>query len=137
MFCFELQDLLVNSNGGYLDNRLKYMHSTINGRTEHANEVDIDTVADAVDNIDIVDLDETDSETDNSQTDQGRSVAQKEMEYLKTVVANEQNLEILKSKLVATYDLRCEVLNKSEINLRLEFPYFFTCPELVGFNFEL
>lgn len=108
----------------------------MNGQPAHDNEIDVDTVASAVEDIDIIDLDYTDSDTTYSEPNQERSVAQKDIESLQTIITNEQNLEIIKSKLVATYNLRCEILNNPEISLRLEFPYFFTCPDLVKLKFN-
>lgn len=98
------------------------------GQQEH-DETDVDAVTNSFDDLSIFDLDDTESIIESAEPE--RSNAQREIETLKTIVVNEPNLEIIKSKLIATHELRCEIFNNLEVNLRLEFPYFFSCPDLV------
>lgn len=60
---------------------------------------------------------------------------QKEMEnhleQLKHTVVNNQNMELIKQKLILTQNHRDELLKQIELDLKFRFPFFFTNPELV------
>lgn len=57
--------------------------------------------------------------------------ARSEIQFLKSVVVNDQNLQVIKEKLFATAEFRKEMLRDEKTELRVEFPYFFTNPYLV------
>lgn len=54
--------------------------------------------------------------------------------WLKTVVVSDDNVSEIQSKLELTRKQRDEMVSKATVELLQEFPFFFTNPELVGFN---
>lgn len=52
---------------------------------------------------------------------------------LRTLVANNRNMETIKSKLISTMQYRAILLDNEEIDLKREFPFFFVSAELVRF----
>lgn len=67
------------------------------------------------------------SESNNLEIPDARDTIQS----LKSFVVNEENMEFFKAKLFETAEYRFKMLQNKQIDLRVEFPYFFTCPELV------
>lgn len=104
-----VQNLLYNSRGnGYLSTRLKYL------RTQHRQSQNALEAAESEDS----------EETPTS--------CQEDVEYLKTAVVNDENMELIKSKLAVTSDYRRKIIDDDHsIDLLEKFPYFFTSPELV------
>lgn len=60
--------------------------------------------------------------------------ARNDVEFLKSVIVNDRNLESIKAKLISTSEYRSKMLEDKEIDLRIEFPYFFISPNLVCLN---
>lgn len=58
--------------------------------------------------------------------------AKQEVENLKSILVNTQNMDEIKSKLRSTLVYRLDLLKQIELNLREYFPYFFVSPELVN-----
>lgn len=72
-------------------------------------------------------------ESDQVQNNEDENIdAQSGVNYLKKVVVNEANMPEIKQKLIETLDHRLKMLEALEIDLRTEFPYFFTHPQLVS-----
>lgn len=60
-----------------------------------------------------------------------------DVELLKTLVLNPENMDTIKKKLVATMDFRLKMVDKVELDLLETFPYFFAYPELVRMSKSL
>lgn len=58
-------------------------------------------------------------------------LARIDIEYLKSITVNKGNIEIIKDKLISSAENRMKMLEDQQIDLRVEFPYFFTDPDLV------
>lgn len=63
--------------------------------------------------------------------------ARQDMKLLISVVANKQNIDFIKQKLLSTLEYRSEMLRNNKTDLRVEFPYFFTYPELVCLTLKI
>lgn len=53
------------------------------------------------------------------------------LDQMKSIVVNDRNIDLIKSKLVLTVEYRTQLLKDKEVNLKEEFPYFFVSPCLV------
>lgn len=53
------------------------------------------------------------------------------IEFLKSAMVNEENMETIKEKLKFTLSYRLEMMKTPELDVLETFPYFFTNPELV------
>lgn len=51
--------------------------------------------------------------------------------FLKSLIVSNENMDMLLAKLDATRSYRSKLMIQMELNLKEEFPYFFTNPELV------
>lgn len=60
--------------------------------------------------------------------------ASDDINYLRSVVVNEENMGLIRQKLNSTRSERSELLKKPEVDLKEYFHYFFTHPELVCFS---
>lgn len=58
--------------------------------------------------------------------------AKTDLEFLKSVVVNDNTLSIFKEKLTLTLSYRINLVKDNETDLLVNFPYFFTYPELVN-----
>lgn len=54
-----------------------------------------------------------------------------DVDFLKTVLVNEANMHVIKSKLQSTLSIRFEMMKTAELDLKETFPYFFTHSQLV------
>lgn len=113
---------MVNSTGGYLDNAIKYHIQSIKPRRVETST--FDSVCSAVENVNL----------DNEYNDEQ---AQEDLRFLKGVVVNDHNMNEITLKLAKTAEYRTKLLEKKEIDLRNEFPYFFTHPRLVRMFYQL
>lgn len=58
--------------------------------------------------------------------------------FLKSVVVNDSNLDAIKEKLVETMRYRHDLMKNQRMDLKETFPFFFTRPQLVSeFIFEI
>lgn len=57
--------------------------------------------------------------------------AKADIDFLKTILVNEENIGLIKEKLIATKSYRLKMMEELEIDLLEMFPYFFTNPSLV------
>lgn len=112
---------MVNSTGGYLDNAIKYHIQSIKPRRVESST--LDAVCSAVGECNL----------DNKYSDEQ---AQEDLRFLKGAVVNDHNMNEITLKLVRTAEYRTKLLEKKEIDLRNEFPYFFTHPRLVRMAFR-
>lgn len=115
VFYFILQDLLVSANNGFIDNRLKYLRTRqkLPGSGQGAvggDRFDFGETVIVINNID----------------------EKEDVEFLKSVIVNSDNMEIIKSKLSQTVAYRSTMLKNDQLCYRIEFPYFFTNPDLVS-----
>lgn len=117
----------MNSNGGFIDNRLKYIHTTMklgletnNNKLAHGA---IDATAIALDEMSIDDIGVRNINRDE--------LARNDIEFLKSVTVNEGNMQIIKEKLISSAEYRMRMLKDHHIELRVEYPYFYTYPDLV------
>lgn len=60
------------------------------------------------------------------------SIEQADIWFLKSAVCNEENLDLIKEKLLGTIQYRSKLLKEPTVDLLVEFPYFFKCPDLVS-----
>lgn len=107
----------MSANNGYIDNRLKYLRSRqkpvcSEQRTAGEDRFDFSETVNVIDSID--------------------ERAKEDVEFLKSVVAKSDNIEIIKSKLSQTVAYRSTMLKNDQLCYRIEFPYFFTNPDLVS-----
>lgn len=89
-------------------------------------EVDVN-IEGAVDGLRTISLDSFRSDS----LDDSDTIARNIIQSLKGVVVNEQSIGFIKTKLAETTEYRLKMLQNKEIDLRTEFPYFYTNPELV------
>lgn len=92
-------------------------------------EVDVNIVG-AVDGLRTISLDGSRSESSDDSDTFARNIIQS----LKSVVVNEQSIGFIKTKLAETTEYRLKMLQNKDVDLRVEFPYFYTNPELVYFS---
>lgn len=121
------QDLLVHSKGGFLDNAFKRLHASSKEKRPAQSTNDqqpVDEAAAAIGNINLEDQKRA-STDENSPSELVRS--------LKGTVVNEQNMDMIKTTLRETIEYRSEMVKNDNLDCRVEFPYFFTCPDLVIF----
>lgn len=116
--------MLVHSKSGYLDNAIKRLHTSKKGKQAEQPCIDHDAVDEAALAINNINLNELENPI------------QKEhpsglVRALKSTVVNEQNIDLIKAKLRETMDYRCKMLKNEKLDYRIEFPYFFTNPDLV------
>lgn len=104
----------MNPTGGYLDNALKAYNYTTKSRQPQNENVADDFRAIQID--------------DGYSDDQ----AENDLLFLKSIVVNDRNMEEIKLKLTKTASYRKKLLNKNELNLRVNFPYFYMHPQLVS-----
>lgn len=57
---------------------------------------------------------------------------EQEVFILKSTMVNDQNIPMIKEKLIATMAYRLDMLKAPEVDLLENFPYFFSNPELVS-----
>lgn len=57
-----------------------------------------------------------------------------DFEFLKSVIIDQTDVEILKQKLGSTRSFRANMLQDKNIDLRENFPFFFSHPNLVSFR---
>lgn len=114
---FSIQDLLCDSKGsGYLYNKIKYLKNTQKRLSQNASVSDNDELEDS-------------EETATS--------SEEDVEFLKITMANEENMDAIKSKLAATSVYRRKLIHDNHsIDLLENFPYFFTNPKLVRKQFN-
>lgn len=105
------------ANSGYIDNRLKYLRSR-----QKSSSVELGAAS-----INPFDFRET-NEAINSIGDK----AKEDVEFLKSVVVNKDNIELIRTKLSQTRQYRWNMLKNEQLYFRTEFPYFFTNPDLVS-----
>lgn len=109
-----LQDLLVNANNGYIDNRLKYLRRLKHGQSttevDDAENVFNNDAAVAINNLTLTERGEED------------------FKILKTIVVNEANMGTIKAKLTTSAEFRSNMMKNDNLSFRTEFPYFFTNP---------
>lgn len=106
---------MVSPTGGYLDNAIKYYNQSRPRRAGHSG---LDELCNTI-------------ETINLNNEYNDDQAQEDLRLLKGIVVNDQNMDEIKLKLAKTADYRAKILKIKEIDLRVEFPYFFTHPRLV------
>lgn len=63
-------------------------------------------------------------------------IAADEVRFLKSLPVIEENMDIYIQKLNLTRNYRQKMLLDKEINLKEQFPYFFTHPQMVFFRFS-
>lgn len=101
-------------NGGVFCNRLKYLQ-----KQKRSAQTDIH------ENLD-------------EQQDLSNSIvmrnAKENFEFLKSAIIDQTDLEILKQKLNSTRSFRANMLQDKNIDLRENFPFFFSHPSLVSFH---
>lgn len=82
------------------------------------------------------DGDESDSE-DREVFEEPSSSCQEDLDFLKIAVINEENMDIIKSKIAATSEYRRQLIRANHsIDLLENFPYFFHNPKLVTQHFK-
>lgn len=57
--------------------------------------------------------------------------AKSDIDFLKTVLVNDENIGLIKEKLIATRSYRLKMMEELDIDLLEMFPHFFTNPSLV------
>lgn len=109
--------LCDSTGGGFLANRLKYLRTQ---RKKSLNASAVTTVSES----------EVDEETPDS--------CEEDVEFLKFTMVNEQNMNVIKSKLTATSEYRRKMIRENHsIDLLEKFPYFFTSHMLVSERMKL
>lgn len=88
----------------------------------------IDATAIALDEMSI---DENGARNVNSGLENREELVQNDIEFLKSITVNEGNMQIIKVKLSSSAEYRMQLLRDHHVELRVEFPYFFTDPDLV------
>lgn len=58
-----------------------------------------------------------------------------DIERLKSLAVNRENIDEIKTKLIGTLDYRLKLINEMKMDLLETFPYFFTDPDLVCFKY--
>lgn len=106
------QDLLVNGDKGWFNVRLKNIRELQKRLNKSANNQLDKSVA-----------------SDNSLEE----AATEDILFLKSLVVSEENMHIFLQKLNSTRTHRQKMLLNKEINLKEQFPYFFTNPQLVKY----
>lgn len=120
----------MNATGGYLDNGIKYYNQTLKTRQPvKKDDINFDEISDAIDDIGLEQVSLPNKATALKDID---SQAQEDCQILKGLVVNSQNLDEIKLKLTKTIQYRSRIVKDQNLDLRVEFPYFFTHPSLVS-----
>lgn len=106
-----IQSKLIGSNG-FFSTRLKYLKSKLKETNSHA----INEVANQLDELQIANNPESQEEA---------------LQFLKTCVIKNTEINILVEKLKKTQNLRESMMRDENIDLRESFPFFFVNPSLV------
>lgn len=105
---------MVNStNGGFFATKLKYFRQIRKDQLEKENRSLATNTT--VSNILAQPLEDIEADFD----------------FLKAVVVTDENMELIKGKLMSTVAYRSELSDDKNIDYLEQFPYFFTNPELV------
>lgn len=73
-----------------------------------------------------------DINTSTTLDDETKGDGQKDIEFLKSAVVNEENMAEIKRRLKNTTKYRHEMMKTPEMDFLENFPYFFTDPKLVN-----
>lgn len=116
---------MVHSKGGFLDNAIKRLRQS--KKEKHTGQAcpdkqSVDEAVNAMENVDLKDV---------ASAPKSQSHPSELVRALKAIVANKQNIDEIKAKLRATMDYRSEMMKNEEVDLCIEFPYFFMSPDLV------
>lgn len=134
----------MNAKGGYLCNRLKYYRSQLKkGRPTQDDDFETNAISDdenlhldeavnAMRHFNLVEdgpENAAEASNENSELD---LLQRNQVRFLKRVVVNNENIEIIKEKMVQTLEYRNKMIKDRNLDFRVEFPYFFSNPELVS-----
>lgn len=114
------KELWFNSKNGYIDNKLKYMR-----RKQKVRE-SINSSVLNVSNIQNISMNAVVPVNDVSSDEMKQLFTE-----MQSLVVNENNIPLFKDKLSKTIKYRLEISANSDSDLQINFPYFFTHPELV------
>lgn len=59
------------------------------------------------------------------------SLHRNDVRKLRSIVVNDENMNFIKNTLFKTLEFRTKMTRDEKVEFRVEFPYFFTNPELV------
>lgn len=116
--CF--QDLIFNSiDGGALGIRMRNMRQANSKMTKDQNQLSfIDEAMDLTINKSMIDEEEAAAIVNET----------------KMTLVTDENMDVIKQNLIKTIIYRSKMLTGLELNLRENFPYFFTHPSLVSYE---
>lgn len=107
-----------------IENEIVETHNDHPGQSEN---LELEEAACAIREIRL-DTDTTSQEDDLNDIN---LILRNEVRYLRSVMVTDENMDIVKQKLIKTLDYRANMVKDCEIYFRVEFPYFFSNPELV------
>lgn len=112
--------MLLNGNVGWLNCRLKNLREAQNKIKRQQPNNNVETNANSSDDLDYADQELNDSE------------ANKLIQVLKSTVVGPQTIDLIMAHLASTRKHRHKMLLDKDLDLKQEFPYFFTHPNLVS-----
>lgn len=112
--------MLINGAGGWLNSRLKNVREAHNRLKRQQENENLDANDDSSFDLDLVEHELSDEE------------AEQMVEVLKSTIVSPQTLDAVMVNLASTRKYRHKMLLSKELDLKQEFPYFFTHPSLVG-----
>lgn len=144
LFCLFFQDLLVHSKGGFLCARLKYYRYQLSRSLPFEDDTDAVQTGVLQQEIEFERLEEVTSEMVDLRVNVDAAIAievaaesdvneshRNEVRILKSLVVCHENMHVIKDKLTQTLDYRTKLVKDKELYFRVEFPYFFSNPDLV------
>lgn len=127
---------MVNPNGGYLDNALKRLQTNLKKtQTMIQNDnAEVGNATVALDRMDLNDDSTVNGVIGSSQENESVTVIQNRVRFLKNNIPSLQNMNAFVENMTKTLEYRSDMLKNPNLDFRVEFPYFFTYPELVNFR---